>query len=617
MMMDWIQQINSPVGSLGFLRDWFNAQLIFSMCQHVAIIFVIAFLFSKSTAFELLVKNTLRKRDWMVLYAIFFSISTMGSIIADQVTIQSVESHWAKPVVTKIEPALFAENSSKTLLIATTQVDARAIGTVLAGLLGGPLLGASVGISTGAVRYWMGGDAALAGAIGTALAGLVAGLIYLLVLRVRPSMRFNWKVAFFTVCLVEIIMKCLVFITNPPLAKGLAMIQVTAIPNTLGNGIGTALFVSILNDYDKTAASFSTNALRMAEFFAKVLKRDLPAQRKAARIARFIQKETGIAAVAITDQTKLIAFDGMGIAHHHVGDVMATGLVKKAIETNKIIFIDGYNHHFRCKKSQSCPLHSALIAPVVVSEEVEGALLLFEPKHRFFPKMNHELGKGLASLLSEQILASRYPELLARAEDQYLRTRVDPHFFANALTTISAISRKDAGEARSLMRKLASLMRERIDSEQGGNTLKQELAFLNDYIAIEKARFGNQLQIELNTDTSLLDMVVPRFVLQLLVENAIKHGVSKLLDTGHIEVNVYRTEGELVCIDVKDNAGLFFDNEAANRGGYGMKLVDDLIKTQFNSNEYGLIVNCEPDQYTTVTVTFPYVVENVDSDNEE
>ncbi len=219
MMMDWIQQINSPVGSLGFLRDWFNAQLIFSMCQHVAIIFVIAFLFSKSTAFELLVKNTLRKRDWMVLYAIFFSISTMGSIIADQVTIQSVESHWAKPVVTKIEPALFAENSSKTLLIATTQVDARAIGTVLAGLLGGPLLGASVGISTGAVRYWMGGDAALAGAIGTALAGLVAGLIYLLVLRVRPSMRFNWKVAFFTVCLVEIIMKCLVFITNPPLAS--------------------------------------------------------------------------------------------------------------------------------------------------------------------------------------------------------------------------------------------------------------------------------------------------------------------------------------------------------------------------------------------------------------
>ena len=616
-MMDWIQQIEFSASSLGLLKDWFNAQLIFSMCQLVAVIFVIAFLFSKSKAFELLVKNTLRKRDWLILYAIFFFISSMGSIIADQVTIQTVENSWATTAVIKIEPALFADNSMENPLIATTQTDARAIGSVLAGLLGGPVLGASVGISAGIIRYLMGGDAALAGAIGTALAGLVAGLIYLLVLRVRPSMRFNWKVAFFTVCLVEVMMKYFVIITNPPLAKGLAMIQVTAIPNTLGNGIGTALFVSILNAYDKTAASFSTNALQMAEFFAKVLKRDLPAQRKAARIARFIQKETGIAAVAITNQTKLIAFDGMGVDHHHVGDVMATGLVKKALETNEIIFIDGYNNHFRCKKSQRCPLHSALIAPVVVNEEVEGAILLFEPKHRFFPKMNHELGKGLASLLSEQILASRYPKLLARAEDQYLRTRVDPHFFANALTTISAISRKDAGEARSLMRKLASLMRERIDPEEGGNTLKQELAFLNDYIDIEKARFGNQLQIEVNTDNSLLDMVMPRFVLQLLVENAIKHGVSKLLDTGHIEVNVYRTEGELVRIDVKDNAGLFYDNEAVNTGGYGMKLADDLIKTQFNSNEYGLTVNCEPDQYTTVTITLPYVVESTDCDSKE
>lgn len=326
-MMDRIQQIEFLDGNLEFLNNWFNAQLIFPMCQHVAIIFVIAFLFSKSTAFKLLVKNTLRKRDWMMLYAIFFFISIMGSIIADQVTIQAVESNWANSVVTKIQSALFSENSTNTPLIATTQVDARAIGTVLAGLLGGPLLGASVGISAGLARYLMGGDAALAGAIGTALAGLTAGLIYLLVLRVRPGLRFNWKVAFFTVCLVEVMMKCLVIITNPPLAKGLAMIQVTAIPNTLGNGIGTALFVSILNDYDKTAASFSTNALRMAEFFAKVLKRDFPAQRKAARIARFVQKETGIAAVAITDQTKLIAFDGMSADHHHVGDVMATGLV--------------------------------------------------------------------------------------------------------------------------------------------------------------------------------------------------------------------------------------------------------------------------------------------------
>ena len=173
-MMDWIQEIGFHDVSLPFLRDWFNAQLIFAMCQRVAIIFVIAFLFSKSKAFELLVKNTMRKRDWVFLYAIFFFISSMGSIIADQVTIQATESHWDDAAIIKIEPALFADNSTENPQIATTQVDARAIGTVLAGILGGPVLGVSVGLSSGLFRYLMGGDAALAGACGTTLAGLLA-----------------------------------------------------------------------------------------------------------------------------------------------------------------------------------------------------------------------------------------------------------------------------------------------------------------------------------------------------------------------------------------------------------------------------------------------------------
>ena len=342
----------------------------------------------------------------------------------------------------------------------------------------------------------------------------------------------------------------------------------------------------------------------------KFLKRDLSTQRKATRIARFIQKETGIAAVAITDQTQLIAFNGMGDDHHHVGDVIATGLVKKAIEASEIIFIDGYNNHFRCKKSRYCPLHSALIAPVVVNETVEGAILLFEPKHRFFPKMNRELGKGLASLLSEQILASRYPGLLAQAEYQYLRTRVDPHFFANALTTISAISREDTKEARSLMRKLASLMRERVNSEKISNTLEHELVFLKNYIDIEKARFSNQLKLKIKFDNSLSNMIIPRFVLQLLVENAIKHGISRMFDPGLIEVNIYRENIDLIKIDVKDNAGLFYENKPTGKKGHGMELADDLVKAQYNSNDFGLSVNCKPYQYTIITVTLPFVTEN-------
>ena len=181
------------------------------------------------------------------------------------------------------------------------------------------------------------------------------------------------------------------------------------------------------------------------------------------------------------------------------------------------------------QKSDNCPLRSALIAPVIVNNEVVGTLLLFESKQHFFPKMNRELGKELASLLSEQIQAARYPELLVQAEYQYLLAKVDPHFFANALNTISAIIPKNEDEARSLLNNLASLMRERISQKGGSNTLTKELRSLNDYIAIEKARFGDKLQITIEQDASLANMIMPRFVLQLMVEMRLNMGQVKYL----------------------------------------------------------------------------------------
>lgn len=620
--MDWIQQIQFPGGSLDFLRDWFNAQLIFSMCQHVAIIFVIAFLFSKSKAFILLVKNTMRKRDWLMLYVSFFLISIMGSVVADQVTIYTQAGDWSDAIIENIEPAFpkfFSSNAINETNRASTQVDVRSIGAVLAGLLGGPGLGIAVGISSGIARYSMGGDAALAGALGTSSAGLIAGIIYLLILKFKPGIRFNWKIAFLTACLVELIMKGMVFLTTPgDGAQALAMIQITMIPNTLGNAIGVALFVTLLSDYDKTASSFSTNALGMAKFFAKILKSDYSRHHKANEITQFIQRETGIAAVAMTRGYELLAFTGIGADHHKVGDKMAAGLIKKAMVNKKIIFIDGYNNHFLCKEPH-CPLHSALIVPVIINQKVERTLLLFETRHRFFPKMNRELGKGLGSLLAEQILAAQYPKLLSRIEDKYLRAKVNPHFFANALATISALSYDNVKHARGLLRNLAFLMRERIDPNDNTNTLEQELEFLNHYLKIEKTGFGDKLNVTVKCDPSLDNIVVPRFVLQLMVENAIKHGISKLPENelGYIDVSVERVTNDLILINIKDNAGLFDADNKIFPEGHGLKLVDDLIKSQFRSNKYGVSVSCVENECTIITLTLPIKVLQPPDNNPE
>jgi len=248
MMTELISQLETLTQSFYAMEDWINGELIYRMLQRVAIVFLVAYLFRKSRAFELLVKNSMRKRDWLALYVIFAAISILGSVLADLVTIEAVSSDWSSAHIVNIEHAIFADSSRALASQANTQIETRSIGAVLAGFLGGPLLGLSVGASSGLFRYLMGGNAAIPGAIGTTVTGLIAGLVYLIILKTRPGKRFNWKLAFVTTCLGEIVMKVAVLfsviVNHEPLAKGIALIQVTMLPNTIGNAIGAALFVT-------------------------------------------------------------------------------------------------------------------------------------------------------------------------------------------------------------------------------------------------------------------------------------------------------------------------------------------------------------------------------------
>ncbi len=621
MMTELTSQLETLIQSFYAMEGWINGELIYRMLQRVAIVFLVAFLFSKSLAFELLIKNSMRKRDWLALYVIFAAISILGSVLADLVTIEAVSSHWSFAHIVNIEHAIFADSSQSMASQANIQVESRSIGAVLAGFLGGPLLGLSVGASSGLFRYLMGGDAAIGGCIGTTLTGLIAGLVYLIVLKTRPEKRFNWKLAFATTCLGEIVMKAAIIVSvivnHEPLAKGIALIQITTIPNTIGNAIGAALFVTILSDYERIGTTFSVNALSMAERFARIFKRKLPLEQTAAFVARTLQRETGAAAVAMTHHGKLLAFTGIGADHHHAGEEIASGLIRKAIKTQTILYLNGHDDHYRCRADKNCPLHSALIIPVMVKGEAEGTILLFEPKHRFFPKISPELGKSLARLLSEQILAGRYHDQLTRTELQLtntewnlLKARVNPHFLSNALPSIGSVARTDGVEADHLLKSLARLMRERLDPKTECNTLLYELDLLKDYSNIEKTRFRNQLKFSIEIEPGLEDVLIPGFILQILAENAIDHGTSQLIKpaVGHVRVKAYLKASNLVNITVEDNAGLYREENvkrAQDNNRYGIQMVDDLIRTQFNSNQYGLSFDWEPGVYTKATLTLP------------
>ena len=146
-----------------------------------------------------------------------------------------------------------------------------------------------------------------------------------------------------------------------------------------------------------------------------------------------------------------------------------------------------------------------------------------------------------------------------------LRSQLQPHFLFNTLNAISVLSRQDADKTQRMIQRLSSLLRRSLDEQAHEVPLKQELAFLEDYLDIQRVRFGEKLQVRVNVDQSVLDTRVPVFLLQPLVENSLRHGVS---DDGSTDVvlEASRVDGALKIVLEDDGAGI----PAGAREGVGL-----------------------------------------------
>ena len=143
-------------------------------------------------------------------------------------------------------------------------------------------------------------------------------------------------------------------------------------------------------------------------------------------------------------------------------------------------------------------------------------------------------------------------KLLMAARVEALASQINPHFLFNTLTSISSLIRSQPETARMLIVKLSGLLRRLLRSQEHFVTLREELEAIDEYLDIESIRFGPKLRIEKHIDPDSLDLVVPSMLLQPLVENSIKHGLSPKIGEGRITIRSTRQGGE-VLIDVIDN----------------------------------------------------------------
>jgi two-component system, LytTR family, sensor kinase len=153
--------------------------------------------------------------------------------------------------------------------------------------------------------------------------------------------------------------------------------------------------------------------------------------------------------------------------------------------------------------------------------------------------------------VSEQLSAAALESELTRSKLESLRSQLRPHFLFNTLNAISIFVNEDAGKAQQMILRLSTLLRRSLDEEAHEVPLEQELAFVNDYLDIQRARFGNRLRVHLAVDPAVVGAFVPVLLLQPLLENAIEHGRSDHECTT-VVLSAGR-EGDMVHISLTDD----------------------------------------------------------------
>ena len=555
----------------------YEFNLVLLLLQQMCVFLVIAWLMSKTRLFIPLMQVTVRLPHKFLCYVVFSIFCIMGT--------------WF---------GLHIEDS-----IANT----RAIGAVMGGLLGGPVVGGLVGLTGGLHRYSMGGMTALSCMVSTIVEGLLGGLVHSVLLRRgRSDKIFNPLTAGVTTFIAEAVQMLIIVLIARPVNDAVHLVQSIAAPMMVTNTVGAALFMRILLDkramFEKYTSAFSATALKVAASTEGILRQGFN-EENSMKVAQVLIKALDIGAVAITDREKLLAFTGIGDDHHLPGKPISSSYTRKAIDSGEVVYADGNEVPYRCSIHPNCKLGSTLVIPLCgENQRVIGAIKLYEAKNRLFSSINRTLGEGIAQLLSAQILAGQYERqkaLLTQSEIRLLHAQVNPHFLFNALNTLMAVIRRDSEQAGKLVQYLSTFFRKNLKRPTEVVTLADEIDHVNAYLQIEKARFQSRLQVELSVPPALAHCRLPAFTLQPIVENAIKHGTSQHLGIGKISVQA-RRDARWLLLDIEDNAGLYPPQSAP--GGLGMSLVDKRLRVRFG-DECGITVACEPERFTRITLRLP------------
>ena len=349
-----------------------------------------------------------------------------------------------------------------------------------------------------------------------------------------------------------------------------------------------------------SAERVTFETLHTANLAAPPLRLGLTAT-SAGKSARHLRTLLGTPAIVLTDTSQTLVWEGPG--DHHAAQLLESAA--GPLESGRPVVVRP--EEVLCNDPE-CPVRGAVVVPIEVDDRIVGTLAAIT---------STEPGPGLvqaaletARWVSTQLELAELDQSrarLVRAEVRALRAQISPHFVYNALTTIASFVRTDPERARELLLEFAEFTRYSFRSHGEFTTLAEELRSIDRYLTLERARFGDRLDVRLQIAPEVLPVAVPFLALQPLVENAVRHGLATKTGVGTVSI-VAEDAGTECLISVEDD-GVGMDPEILRQRGengehVGLGNIDDRLRSVFG-DEFGLVVDTAPGAGTKVSMRIP------------
>ncbi|HEV2634357.1 MAG TPA: histidine kinase [Actinocrinis sp.] len=341
-------------------------------------------------------------------------------------------------------------------------------------------------------------------------------------------------------------------------------------------------------------------AMHTVSLAAPTLREGLSAD-SARKSARHLRRLLGTAAVAITDENRLLTWDGDG--NKHAAEAFAHA--SQVLADRRVALIEWAD----CG-SEECPIRGGVVAPLVVDGVTVGTLAAYNSTTSVaLTRAVCEVARWVSSQLElAQLDQSR--TMVMEAEIRALRAQISPHFIYNSLTAIASFVRTDPSRARELLLEFADFTRYSFRRNESMTTVAEELRCIDCYFQLEQARFGDHLRLAVRVDPEVLHAKIPFLCLQPLVENAVRHGIRGEEGKGTVTVTATGSGRGYTITITDDGVGMTAETAAAalttheSLDSHALANIHERLRAAFGP-AHGLTIESTPGEGTVVTMRIP------------